>query len=65
MLDPMPRVALVPGLGVFGMGPSAKDAAIAADITENMIDVVTDAEAIGRFLPVTEADLFDVEYWSL
>ena len=65
MLDPMPRVALVPGLGVFGMGQSAKDAAIAADITENMIDVVTDAEAIGRFLPVTEADLFDVEYWSL
>ncbi len=64
-LDPMPRVALVPGLGIFGMGKSAKDAAIAADISENMIDVVTDAEAIGTFLPVSEADLFDVEYWSL
>lgn len=64
-LDPMPRVALVPGVGIFGMGKSAKDAAIAADITENMIDVVTDAEAIGRFQPVPEPDLFDVEYWSL
>ncbi len=64
-LDPMPRLALVPGLGLFGMGKSAKDAAIAADIAENMIDVVTDAEAIGTFQPVTEADLFDVEYWSL
>jgi rhamnose utilization protein RhaD (predicted bifunctional aldolase and dehydrogenase)/NAD(P)-dependent dehydrogenase (short-subunit alcohol dehydrogenase family) len=64
-LDPMPRVALVPGVGIFGMGKSAKDAAIAADITENMIDVVTDAEAIGSFQPVPEADLFDVEYWSL
>ena len=64
-LDPMPRVALVPGVGIFGMGKSAKDAAVAADITENMIDVVTDAEAIGCFQPVPEADLFDVEYWSL
>jgi rhamnose utilization protein RhaD (predicted bifunctional aldolase and dehydrogenase)/NAD(P)-dependent dehydrogenase (short-subunit alcohol dehydrogenase family) len=64
-LDPMPRVALVPGLGIFGMGKSAKDAAIAADITENMIEVITDAEAIGTFQPVSEADLFDVEYWSL
>jgi rhamnose utilization protein RhaD (predicted bifunctional aldolase and dehydrogenase)/NAD(P)-dependent dehydrogenase (short-subunit alcohol dehydrogenase family) len=64
-LDPMPRVALVPGVGIFGMGKSAKDAAIAADISENMIDVVTDAEAIGSFQPVPEADLFDVEYWSL
>ncbi|MEK9946147.1 MAG: bifunctional aldolase/short-chain dehydrogenase [Alphaproteobacteria bacterium] len=64
-LDAMPRVALVPGVGIFGMGASAKAAAIAADISENMIDVVTDAEAIGRFQPVSEADLFDVEYWSL
>jgi NAD(P)-dependent dehydrogenase (short-subunit alcohol dehydrogenase family) len=27
--------------------------------------VITDAEAIGRFEPLPEADLFDVEYWSL
>jgi len=30
-----------------------------------MIDVVTDAEAIGSFAALPEADLFDVEYWSL
>jgi NAD(P)-dependent dehydrogenase (short-subunit alcohol dehydrogenase family) len=64
-LDPMPRVVLVPGLGLFGVGPSAKDAAIAADLAENAIRVITDAEAIGRFEPLPEADLFDVEYWSL
>ncbi|HYM04712.1 MAG TPA: class II aldolase/adducin family protein, partial [Stellaceae bacterium] len=33
-LDPMPRVVLVPGLGLFGLGASKKDAAIAADIAE-------------------------------
>jgi rhamnose utilization protein RhaD (predicted bifunctional aldolase and dehydrogenase)/NAD(P)-dependent dehydrogenase (short-subunit alcohol dehydrogenase family) len=64
-LDPMPRVILVPGLGLFGLGRSAKDARIAADIAESTIETVTDAEAVGRFESVSEADLFDIEYWSL
>jgi rhamnose utilization protein RhaD (predicted bifunctional aldolase and dehydrogenase)/NAD(P)-dependent dehydrogenase (short-subunit alcohol dehydrogenase family) len=64
-LDPMPRVALVPGVGLFGMGRTAADARIAADVAENTVRVVTDAEAIGTFRPLDEADLFDMEYWSL
>jgi rhamnose utilization protein RhaD (predicted bifunctional aldolase and dehydrogenase)/NAD(P)-dependent dehydrogenase (short-subunit alcohol dehydrogenase family) len=64
-LDPMPRVILVPGLGLFGLGRSAKDARIAADIAESTIQTITNAEAIGRFESVSEADLFDIEYWSL
>jgi 3-oxoacyl-[acyl-carrier protein] reductase len=47
------------------MGASAKDAAVAGDLAECMVAVITAAEAIGRFQPVGEADLFDVEYWSL
>ena len=64
-LDPMPRVILVPGLGLFGLGRNAKDARIAADIAQSTVETVTDAEAVGRFEPVGEADLFDIEYWSL
>jgi rhamnulose-1-phosphate aldolase/alcohol dehydrogenase len=64
-LDPLPRVILVPGKGLFGLGASAKDAAIAADIAENTVEVITDAEAIGHYEPIPEADQFDVEYWSL
>ena len=64
-LDPMPRVVLVPGLGLFGVGATPTDAAIAADLASNAIQVITDAEAIGRFEPLPEADVFDVEYWSL
>jgi rhamnose utilization protein RhaD (predicted bifunctional aldolase and dehydrogenase)/NAD(P)-dependent dehydrogenase (short-subunit alcohol dehydrogenase family) len=64
-LDPKPRVALVPGLGLFGIGASAKDAAIAADIAVNTVECISDAEAIGRFQPVSEDHLFDLEYWSL
>jgi rhamnose utilization protein RhaD (predicted bifunctional aldolase and dehydrogenase)/NAD(P)-dependent dehydrogenase (short-subunit alcohol dehydrogenase family) len=64
-LDPMPRVALVPGLGLFGLGRSAKDAAIAADLAECTIETVAGAEAFGRFTSIPEDDLFDIEYWSL
>ena len=64
-LDPMPRVILVPGLGLFGLGRSARDARIAADIAQSNVETITDAEAIGRFEPVGEAELFDIEYWSL
>ena len=62
-LDPLPRVVLVPELGLFGLGKSAKDAAIAADIAETTIEIVTEAEAIGCYQPVGEADMFDIEYW--
>jgi len=64
-LDPMPRVILVPGVGLFGLGRNARDAGIAADIAESTIETVTDAEAIGRFESISEAELFDIEYWSL
>jgi len=64
-LDPMPRVILAPGLGLFGLGGSARDARIVADIAVSTVETVTDAEAAGRFDPVGEADMFDIEYWSL
>jgi rhamnose utilization protein RhaD (predicted bifunctional aldolase and dehydrogenase) len=65
MLDTIPRVALVPGLGLFGIGDSPKSAAVAADLAENTVETITDAEAIGIYECVSEADMFDIEYWSL
>ena len=64
-LDPLPRVALVPGLGLFGLGRSKKDARIAADLAQCAVEVIADAEAIGRFESISEAEMFDMEYWSL
>jgi rhamnose utilization protein RhaD (predicted bifunctional aldolase and dehydrogenase)/NAD(P)-dependent dehydrogenase (short-subunit alcohol dehydrogenase family) len=64
-LDPAPRVILVPGLGLFGLGRSAKDAAVAADLAESWVATVTDAEAVGTFESLPEAELFEMEYWSL
>jgi rhamnose utilization protein RhaD (predicted bifunctional aldolase and dehydrogenase)/NAD(P)-dependent dehydrogenase (short-subunit alcohol dehydrogenase family) len=65
MLDPLPRVILVPSLGLLGLGRSKKDARIAADLAEAAIEGITDAEAIGRFESISDAEMFDMEYWSL
>ncbi|MBA3447303.1 MAG: bifunctional aldolase/short-chain dehydrogenase, partial [Pseudaminobacter sp.] len=65
MLDPMPRLTLVPGLGMFGHGRTMKDARIAADVGEMLIEAIRGAEAIGDFRPLALSDLFELEYWSL
>jgi len=64
-LDPWPRVVLTPGLGLYAVGASAKDAAIAADIAETTIDVVGAAERMSSFRCIAEQDIFEMEYWSL
>jgi rhamnose utilization protein RhaD (predicted bifunctional aldolase and dehydrogenase) len=64
-LDPVPRVVLVPGVGLFGVGNSSKDAKIAADLAETTVAVIADAERLGTYQCIPEPDIFDIEYWSL
>ena len=64
-LDPIPRVALVPGVGLFGIGNTSKDARIAADLAETTVAVIADAERLGTYECIPEPDIFDIEYWSL
>ncbi len=65
MLDPAPRVVLDPDLGLWTVGRRAVDCDIAADIYLHTIDVINAAEALGGYVALGEADLFDVEYWEL
>jgi rhamnulose-1-phosphate aldolase/alcohol dehydrogenase len=64
-LDSIPRIAVLPGCGLFGIGKSAREAAVVADIAETWIEAVTAAEAIGRFCSLDESEQFEMEYWSL
>ena len=64
-LDPVPRVVLMPGVGLFGVGNSSKDAKIAADLAETTVAVIADAERLGTYQCIPEPDIFDIEYWSL
>ncbi|MBO1041356.1 class II aldolase [Brucella pituitosa] len=65
ILDVFPRVVLVRGEGIFAMGANEKAAKIGGDLCEQAIRVVNAAETYGRYTPIGEADLFDMEYWSL
>lgn len=65
MLDPAPRYAIWPGQGVVSFGDTLKDARIVADLAEATAATVTLAERTGGWQPLSEKDIFDIEYWDL
>lgn len=65
MLDPAPRFAIWPGQGVVSFGDTLKDARIVADIAESTAATVALAERTGGWNPLTEKEIFDIEYWDL
>ena len=64
-LDPIPRLILIPDVGLISVGENKQSAIIAADIGEAWVETLLAAESIGQFFPVNEAETFDLEYWSL
>ena len=64
-LDPSPRVVLVPGVGLFGVGSTARDAAVAADVAEHTVRAKAVADDLGAYRGLPDQDLFAMEYWSL
>jgi len=64
-LDSLPRVVLIPGLGIVASGTSAKAAAVAADIAEHTLAAKVDAAAVGSYQELDSGFIFDMEYWSL
>jgi len=63
--DPLPRVVLVPGLGMFTAGRDRRTAGIVQDIYHHTIDVIGGASAFGAYVSLSARDAFDVEYWPL
>ncbi|NNE72192.1 MAG: bifunctional aldolase/short-chain dehydrogenase [Acidimicrobiales bacterium] len=66
MLDPAPRVVLDPMLGMMAAGGTPGAARVAADIYHHTMPVLARAEDhLGGYVALSEADLFDMEYWDL
>ena len=65
MLPPAPNLAWIEGVGVVGIGANARAASVAADLAEQNLVVMANGEDCGGFSPVSEAQVFDMEYWSL
>ncbi len=64
-LDPLPRIIAVRELGVFAVGASVEAAAIAGDLYQHTAEVKALSLRLGPYRALDNADLFDVEYWSL
>lgn len=65
LLDPAPRVVLVPGVGMWTVGRDARACLIPADIYHHTIQVMAGAETLDRYASLSEKDAFDAEYWPL
>ena len=64
-LDPLPRIIIIPGLGLFSAAADVKAAEVALDIYERTIDVIEKTSYLGQYEVLSEENLFDMEYWSL
>jgi rhamnulose-1-phosphate aldolase/alcohol dehydrogenase len=65
LLDPLPRVVLVPGLGMFTVGRDRRTSGIVSDIYHHTIEVIGNASLFGEYVSLSPKDAFDVEYWPL
>jgi rhamnose utilization protein RhaD (predicted bifunctional aldolase and dehydrogenase)/NAD(P)-dependent dehydrogenase (short-subunit alcohol dehydrogenase family) len=64
-LDPLPRVVLIPGVGMLTAWKDAKHTRIVADIYHHTVGVMRAAQGIGEYRSLDIKDTFDVEYWPM
>jgi rhamnulose-1-phosphate aldolase/alcohol dehydrogenase len=65
MLPPVPRIVLLPGLGVVAAMKDKANAALGALCYGHGARVMVAAEGVGGFRFLDEADGLAIEYWSL
>ena len=65
MLDPRPRIVLVPGVGMWTAGKDARAARIVHDIYRHTLRILEGAEAGGGYESLNDHDAFHAEYWPL
>jgi rhamnulose-1-phosphate aldolase/alcohol dehydrogenase len=63
LLDPHPRVVLVPGVGMWTAGKDARAARIVRDVYRHTMKVIADAEGAGGYETLGDDDAFHAEYW--
>ena len=66
MLSPLPRVALVPGLGCLGAGPDLRTAVTVTEIARRSHTVTAAVlDTFGAVEWLTEEEIFDFDYWPM
>ncbi len=64
-LDPAPRWAVWLGRGTISFGTTLSEIKAISDITEHTVRAIQTAEQLGGWKPLSEKNIFDVEYWEL
>ncbi|WP_085522997.1 bifunctional aldolase/short-chain dehydrogenase [Tuberibacillus sp. Marseille-P3662] len=65
MSEPVPRVILIPGIGMVNTGKSWSAANVSESLYHRAISVMKGATVLGNFVSLNEAESFAVEYWPL
>ncbi|MBI3313588.1 MAG: bifunctional rhamnulose-1-phosphate aldolase/short-chain dehydrogenase [Candidatus Omnitrophica bacterium] len=65
MLDPYPKVILIPGIGMVTTGSNLKNAEIVAEIYEHSISVMINASTIDRYDSLSGKLAFEMDYWPM
>jgi len=60
-----PAIILVPGVGMFSFGANKQTARVAGEFYVNAINVMRGAESISTYVPISDEEKFNIEYWSL
>ncbi|MCB1280562.1 MAG: bifunctional rhamnulose-1-phosphate aldolase/short-chain dehydrogenase, partial [Salinibacterium sp.] len=60
-----PAIILIPGVGMFSYGQDKQTARVAGEFYVNAINVMRGAEAISTYTPISDAEKFRIEYWTL
>jgi rhamnulose-1-phosphate aldolase/alcohol dehydrogenase len=65
MFNPAPRVVLIPNVGMITLGKDAHAAQVSADLYYRALAVMRGATTLDRFVSLTPAEAYGVEYWPL
>ena len=65
MLDPYPKVILIPGIGMITSGSDLKNAKITAEIYEHSISVMKNASTLDTYESLSERQAFEMDYWPM
>jgi len=65
ILDKIPRLFFVKGIGLFVAGFNEKELIINTDLAKANMTTQINATELGRFTPLRRNEIFEMEYWSL
>lgn len=64
-LNPAPNYVVIKGVGSVALGQSEKEVQIIQDINNHTFEAILQAQDLGGYAPLSDAELFEMEYWTL